>query len=225
MKRYLKHVLCLTLSTILTTTTIIPSFASDLSSNYLIEELNNIDENISIVENNNNKTVVKEYKENETIVATYDKTRNIVINEIYNEDESYLISSSILDLNNIDNSFSNNLRLYQNTFSNREYRNTGGHWEIRSGNLKKSGYENDSNIDYLEKFRDAVEEVNSAEYTLMGVVGGSVIVSVVTALLSSGTAAAIAVAGGVAGSTTAIANLNKHINNADYYFSKVKFNK
>lgn len=114
----------------------------------------------------------------------------------------------------------------QYTFSNREYyvNHDSGYWKIRSGDNNKTGYEkNVNNTSYLESFRGYVEDVNSAELALIGVVGGTLIVAVVTGLLTGGVGAAIAAAEGIVGASAAIAVLSKCINNADYYYNKVKF--
>lgn len=146
-----------------------------------------------------------------------------------------MLSANTIDLESIttaisenDNSQNVNIRsthIYQHTFSNREYDiymyDTYTSWKIRSGGNYKTVTEKSSNSSYLESFRSAVEDVNSAEFTLIGAVGATVAATAITAFLSGGLAAGIAAAGGSAGATAAFASLNSATNNADYYFARI----
>lgn len=175
---------------------------------------------LSIIQDNENIRVAQEINQDNIIISTYYKLDNIVVTETYDKNKENLINKQELNLNKI----SNNSRVSQHTFSNREYYvSSSGYWSLRSGDSRKKGYENDQNINNLEKFRYAVEDVNKSELALIGVIGGGIAGSVISALLTGGASAALAITGTIAGASAAIASLSSDINNADYYYYKVIF--
>lgn len=194
----------------------------------------NTDSKIDIIKNDDSVCVVEEVTKNGFTVATNDKTSNTLTIEYYNSAKTELLSVQTLDLTTIADSINDNLQninslsthIYQHTFSNREYDiyiyNTYTSWTIRSGNNNKTVTEKSSNANNLDNFRSAVEDVNSAEFTLIGSIGTTAAATAISAFLSGGLAAGIAAAGGGAGVTAAFASLNAAINNADYYYARVR---
>lgn len=202
--------------------------------------------NYSIVLNNEMTCVVKEITSDGVIVATNNKESGILTIEKYDSTETNLLSTESLDLKAIiaaaeeeinqnneetvdlnapSTRASYNKHTYQHTFSNREYDcyfyTNYVSWVCRSGDDYKNRQESSTNAAVLESFRNAVENVNTAELSLAGVIGGTAVVAVVSALLTGGIAAAIAAAGGISGAAGAIVALNSAINNADYYFARL----
>lgn len=193
------------------------------------------DATITILKNTPSICVVQEVTESGITIAINNKETNILTIEYYDSTKSNLLSINTLDLeaittdiienNNSQNVNTRSTHVYQHTFSNREYDiymyDTYTSWKIRSDSNYKTVTEKSSNSSYLESFRSAVEDVNSAEFTLIGAVGATVAATAITAFLSGGLAAGIAAAGGSAGATAAFASLNSAINSADYYFARV----
>lgn len=193
-------------------------------------------EPVQILANNDNECVVREITDDGITVATNNKQTGILTIEKYDSTGTTLLSTETLDLNAIaeeaelseqngSQTLSDYTHVYQHTFSNREYDcyiyTSYTRWKLRSGDSYKTLYEYSTNASAIENFRSAVESVNSAELALISVVGGTAVVTIVSALLSGGTAAAIAAAGGVSGASAAIFVLNSAINNADYYFARL----
>lgn len=190
------------------------------------------DQSVQILANNDTVCIVREVTTDGVTIATNNKETGILTIEKYDDSESSLLSTDTLDLNAIAKSVEEELQtptttslneyIYQHTFSNREYdifiHPNSTHWKIRSGDNTKSIYESSSNASTLDNFRSAVEDVNAAEFTLIGAVGAGVAVTAITAFMSGGLAAGIAAAGGSAAAVAAFASLNSAINSADYYF-------
>ena len=82
-------------------------------------------------------------------------------------------------------------------------------------------YVND--MSYLENFRLAVKDVNSAEKNIIGSVGSTVAVTAIAAYLTGGIGAGSAAAGGSAAIVAAFTDLDNACDNADYYFGRVEF--
>lgn len=176
------------------------------------------------------KVIVREVTEEGITIATNDKTTKVLTVENYDSAGENLLSSMTIDLNEIETETGEFLALwdgdlYQHTFSDREYDvwfGSPNEWKVRSGDSTKyKVMETTSNISNLESFRGYVEDVNEAEYLIIGAVGGTVAVTAITAFLTGGTAAGIAAAGGGTAIAAAFTNLNKACNNADYYFRRI----
>lgn len=193
---------------------------------------------VQTITNNDAVCVVKEITSNGITIATNDKLTGILTIEKYDSTESVLLSTTTLDLNVLpietDPQFetfgtvspqASYTHVYQHTFANREYDcyiySTYTNWTIRSGDNYKNVRETNANSSKLESFRSYVEDVNSAEFTLIGAVGATAAATAISAFLSGGLAAGIAAAGGSAGVTAAFASLNSAINSADYYFARI----
>ena len=184
--------------------------------------------NIRILVDNELEFTVEERTGTGSIVSTNNRQTNMLTISFYD------FENNLVYLESLDLSSQGTFNASQNTFSNREYSmqtsfwtpgsSQDPYWTIRSGNSRRSGLESTVNRHSdLMSFRSAVDRVNSAEWALIGVIGGTSIVTVVAALLTAGTGAAIAATGGVAGAATAIAVLNNAINDADFYFSRIFF--
>lgn len=195
----------------------------------------NYSNSVQVVTNNDNTCVVKEITADGITIATNNKDTGILTIDKYNSTEDVLLSTEILDLNAIaaETEISNDTatpqaaskHVYQHTFSNREYDcyiySSYTSWTIRSGDNTKTRTENSSNASKLESFRGYVEDVNSAEFTLIGAVGAGAAATAITAFLSGGLAAGIAAAGGSAAVVAAFSSLNSAINSADYYYARI----
>lgn len=176
------------------------------------------------------KVIVREVTEEGITIATNDKTTKVLTVENYDSTGENLLSSMTIDLNEIETEAREVLAfwngdLYQHTFSDREYDvwfDSPNEWTVRSGdNAKYNVTETTRNAANLESFRGYVEDVNEAEYLIIGAVGGTLAVTAITAFLTGGTAAGIAAAGGGTAIVAAFAYLNKACNNADYYFRRI----
>ncbi len=116
---------------------------------------------------------------------------------------------------------------YQNTFMNREYsisffKDGKNNWRIRSDDRRKSVTEKKSNRSNLTHFRSAVERVNNGELAVISAAGLTTALTILTAFLSGGLAAGIAVSGAGGTVTTALYTVNSAISDADYYFNRVR---
>ena len=80
-----------------------------------------------------------------------------------------------------------------------------------------------NDMSYLENFRLAVKDVNSAEKNIIGSVGSTVAVTAIAAYLTGGIGAGSAAAGGSAAIVAAFTDLDNACDNADYYFGRVEF--
>lgn len=225
--KMLKKLSALLLVGILTLTMSISAFAANT-------------ENVKILTNNATECVVEEITEEGTTRATNHKDTGLLVIEKFDETGNTLISTETLDLNAISRSVmaatdrptlnatraAYNEHNYQHTFTNREYDcyvyNTYTQWDLRSGDRTKSVRENSSNSSNLESFRGYVEEVNSQEFKVIGVVGSTAAVSIFTGILSGGLAGGIAAAGGAPGVVAVLADLNSAMNSADHYYDKIK---
>lgn len=205
----------------------INSLAAQASERYAIETLF---DGVTVEVDNEFEYVIKEVTSEGTTISTNNRVSHMLFIEKF-DNAGNLLSISEIDLYALETGESDfgdlsRATSSQYTFSNREYyvNHSTGYWKIRSGDNNKIGYEKNVNsTSYLESFREHVEEINSAELALIGVVGGTLVVAVVAGLLTGGVGAAIAAAEGIAGASAAIAILSKCINNADYYYNKVKF--
>ena len=191
-------------------------------------------QSVQVLANDDTLCVVKEVTTDGVTIATNNKETGILTIEKYDASESFLLSTDTLDLNAIAKSVEEELQtptttalvdyIYQHTFSNREYdifiHTDNTYWELRSGDNTKSVYESSSNASTLDSFRSAVEDVNAAEFTLIGAVGATAAATAISAFLSGGLAAGVAAAGGSAGAVAAFASLNSAINSADYYYAR-----
>lgn len=196
-----------------------------------------ISSSVEILTNTDTLCVVQENTSAGKTVATNNKQTGILTIEKYDAANT-LISTETLDLaainsgNFSDETFASPRAadydyIYQHTFSNREYdllayHNGSNYWTLRSGDNNKSMFQTASNQGNLNNFREAVNNVNTAEFQLGGVVGSGLLIGVIAAFLSGGTAAGIAAAGGVAGAGVALGNLDSAISNADYWYSQCR---
>lgn len=155
--------------------------------------------------------------------------------EKYDINSNKLLSIDTLNLSEISkNSSKDNLSRanYQNTFSNREYRYYNSYdsklgscikWDIRSDYKKKNGIiETSSNRDDLKNFRDAVETVNSKENSIIWTAGIGTVTTILTAIATGGVGAGIAAASSVGVAANFVIDLNRAINDADYYFDRIR---
>lgn len=189
-------------------------------------------QSVQILANSDSVCVVREVTADGVTIATNNKETGILTIEKYDDSESFLLSTDTLDLNAIARSVEEESQspatlddhIYQHTFSNREYdiyfHTDFNHWVIRSGDNSKVVYESSSNISPLENFRNAVEDVNAAEFSLIASVGSTVALTAIAAFLTGGVAAGVAAAGGSASAVAAFASLNSAINSADYYYAR-----
>lgn len=215
---------------------LIMGLGTSVSANEILSE--NIMNNIEYLVNNDEVCIVKEYTTEGITIATNNKTTGILIIEKYDTFGKKLISKDIINLNEAVNSIlseNNGIdllnkdyeRVYQNTFSNREYSillyNNGksNFWSLRSGDNEKSLFEDADNRSTLESFRTAVEDVNSAEFDIIFCAGITVGVTVIAGVVSGGVAGGVAAAGGLTSVAVAISDLNQAINDADYYYARV----
>lgn len=190
-----------------------------------------IDNNVTVLVNNEEQCVVREITDSGMVIATNDKASGILTIDTYDANGSNVIATQSLNLNTIAENIENEISLaasdhiYQHTFVNREYDiyyyTSYTSWELRSGDLRKTRTQTSSNISNLESFRSAVEDVNSAEFDIIGSVGATAAATALTAFLSGGLAAGIAAAGGSAAVVSAFGSLNSACNSADYYFNKL----
>lgn len=218
----IKKIFSMILSLIMLFTLAIPVEASD-----------NLD--IKEIRNDNDVVVIQETKEDEIIIATNDKRTNILTVEKYQKNSNTLISRNITDLNVLREKSEKKVILnermarasghtYQHTFSNREYDRWSGNpnkWKCRIPSGIKNVNENSSNRSDLRTFADHVEEVNEAEFVIIGAVGGTAAATAIAAFLTGGTAAGVAAAGGGSAIVAAFANLNSACNKADLAYSYI----
>ncbi len=90
-------------------------------------------------------------------------------------------------------------------------------WKCRIPSGIKNVNENSSNRSNLRTFADHVEEVNEAEFVIIGTVGSTAAETAIAAFLTGGTAAA----GGRSAIVAAFANLNSACNKADLAYSYI----
>ena len=189
-------------------------------------------QSVQVLANDDTVCVVREVTADGVTIATNNKETGILTIKKYDNTESFLLSTDTLDLNAIAESVEAEAQtpattmdyVYQHTFSNREYDifiyTDKTHWKLRSGDNTNSLYESSSNASTLDSFRSAVEDVNAAEFTLIGAVGATTAATAISAFLSGGLAAGVAAAGGSAAVVAAFASLNSAINSADYYYAR-----
>ena len=82
-------------------------------------------------------------------------------------------------------------------------------------------WESTDNYDKLDSFRTAVEDVNDAEGEVIVAVGGTAGIAALTAFLSGGTAAALAIAGGGIAMQNAFDMLDRASRDAEYYYYRI----
>lgn len=231
MKKKLKSIISLMCSFSLFTTSINTIYANDINGKII-----QVDDDVKIefLVNNDNEVKVKSIEDNKVIISTVDKKSNIMIIEKYDVSYQKLLSKDTLDLNKIfyeasqDNLFRAN---YQNTISNREYRYYYGYdseigscikWDIRSDYRTKNGIvETKDNINDLKSFRDAVETVNDKEKAIAFSVGIGTVSTILAAIASGGLSAGIAAAAAAGVTSGFVIELNRAINDADYYFYRI----
>lgn len=249
----LKKVFALGISSALLLTSVSPTFASSLENNgddVLINKALNelpkkdgslikdtftqLPENITILENNLSKTIVKEVTDNGVTISTNDKLTQILTIDKFEKDGVTLISSTKLDLAEINAqaaepeistfAFSGKGDIYQHTFTNREYdiklnqTNKTREWRLRSGSQTKYVMEiEDVNDDILKDFRKAVNAIDSTEKNII-LVGG---VAAIAAFLTGGIAAGISAAGGGTLVGGLFIALDGQIDEADYIYRMV----
>lgn len=190
---------------------------------------------MTTLENNANVCVVKEVTSEGITIATNNKTTKLLTVEKYDTSGQNLLSSQVINLNTIADEMGTtetleesrihwgNGDLYQHTFSNYEYDlwyGSPNEWEIRKKDMTVYVDETPKNSDNLYAYADRVEDVNAAEFTIIGAVGATVAATAIAAFLTGGTAAGVAAAGGGAAITAAFANLNSCCNKAELAFNK-----
>lgn len=190
---------------------------------------------IVILKNDDVQCVVKETTNQGVTIATNNKVTNKLIVQKFDSLEKTLLSTEIINLETIAHDMGTSEVLdnrihwgngdaYQHTFSDREYDvwyGSPNEWKIKKKDSERWLDETTSNANELESFRADVEDVNEAEFIIIGAIGGTAAATAVAAFLSGGTAAGIAAAGGGTVIVTAFANLNKACNNADYHYDRI----
>lgn len=221
----MKRILSLLLSAILLLSISFTTFA----------ESNVITTNIQTLEKSDEKCVVKETRTDSIIISTNDKVNNTLTIETYDISDKRKLNTQTYFLNVLEKNIELNNKIellsgdeYEHTFSDREYdiyfEYESHQWQIRSKNERKLGYESTVNdMSYLENFRLAVKDVNSAEKNIIGSVGSTVAVTAIAAYLTGGIGAGSAAAGGSAAIVAAFTDLDNACDNADYYFGRVEF--
>lgn len=233
MKKKSLSILTLSSFLLLSSTTAFASTPTTMTNVKPIVEQNfgNLQNSISILKDNENELVVKEITTDGIVISTNNKTTNILTIEKYDISGENLVSTDILNLSEIQpldqqiEAFSIDYS-YQNTFLNREYKiyfhgNGKNNWDIRSKDRTKYLAESSSNRGDLEKFRDAVERLNNAEFAVISAVGFSAATTILTAFLTGGLGAGLAAAG--TGTTVAgtLYLVNSAVSDADYYFNRL----
>ena len=229
MKKNLKYFICLLSSFTLLSTNINTIYAN----NEIVKNIGDV--KIEFLVDNDNEVKVKSTENNKIIISKVNKQSNIMTIEKYDINSNKLLSIDTLNLSEISkNSSQDNLSRanYQNTFSNREYRYYNGYdsklgscikWDIRSDYKKKNGIiETSSNRDDLKNFRDAVETVNSKENSIIWTAGVGTVTTILTAIATGGVGAGIAAASSVGVAANFVIDLNRAINDADYYFDRIR---
>ena len=198
-------------------------------------ESNVITTNIQTLEKSDEKCVVKETRTDSIIISTNDKVNNTLTIETYDISDKRKFNTQTYFLNVLEKNIELNNKIeilsvdeYEHTFSDREYdiyfEYESPQWQIRSKNERKLGYESTVNdMSYLENFRLAVKDVNSAEKNIIGSVSSTVAVTAIAAYLTGGIGTGSAAAGGSAAIVAAFTDLDNACDNADYYFGRVEF--
>lgn len=192
---------------------------------------------LTTIENNENVVVVKEVTSNGITIATNDKNTNLLTVENYDSTGEFLISSQVINLNTIADELGTvekpttrahwgNGDVYQHTFSDYEYDIWYGNpneWKVRKPQNSTTYYINEtsSNSSKLYAYADRVEDVNEAEFVIVGAVGGTAAATAIAAFLTGGAAAGAAAAGGGAAIVAAFANLNSCCNKALLVFNSL----
>lgn len=231
MKRKLKFFACLLCSFSLFSTSINTIYANNVNDEII--EIND-DINVEFLVNDNDEVKVKSVEDDKIIISTVDKKSNIMTIEKYDINYKNLLSTYILDLNEISSQESqDNLSraTYQNTFSNREYEYYNSYdsefgrcikWDIRSDYKRKNGIiETNSNSNNLKNFRDAVETINDKEKAIIFTASIGTLTTILTAFASGGIGAGIAAASTAGVAANFVIDLNRAINDADYYFYRI----
>lgn len=192
---------------------------------------------LTTLENNKNVVVVKEVTPEGIVIATNDKNTNLLTIENYDISGTILISSQVINLSTIADELGmteiaitrshwGNGDVYQHTFTDYEYDIWYGNpneWKIKKPQDNYTRYidETSSNSSKLYAYADKVEDVNEAEFVIIGAVGGTVALTAIAAFVSGGTAAGAAAAGGGSAIVAAFANLNSCCNKALLAFNSI----
>jgi len=231
MKKCLKRLVSIVLVFCLSFLTTFPAFATNPSTY--------IPPTITILKDDNLVRMVKEINADGITIATNDKVTHLLTIEKYDYTGKNLISSQVLNLEKITSEASkspNDVSLNraaelvdsENTFTNYEYAvweyvGAPNEWRCRVPDETIWVDETSSSLtSYLERFRDNVQNINSAEADVIISVGTTVAVAAFAAFVSGGLAAAVAAIPTGSSAVKAFIALDGYSQDAEYNFSKIK---
>lgn len=191
-----KKQLCIGLSSIMLFATVTPTLAQEINSqNYVNVENSylNSDFTTKILQDDDNIRIVETIDSKSKYTATYnkkDRTLDIIVSKI-NSSNRILETTEKYHIDFEKDAIKD--RIYQNTFSNYEYTKRYGNpnvWELRRPDpsnpfFKTIGFstkETSANVNYLYKYMDYVEKINSKEINLLASLGSALLSDVLVAM-------------------------------------------
>lgn len=193
---------------------------------------------IMVLEDNNDKYVVKEIKGNEVTIATNDKLNNELIIEKYDEmNKEETFSREVIDINeyfetvnHLNKNINSRGVISENESEGgysylHEYDNKAGgfYWYVKTPKSNTLAFpEHHKDMNDINGFKKAVDNIVKAEAAGEAAVGTSLMTAGVQMLYGNGLAAALALFAGAGVSAKYIYDVDTYSKDADHYFGRLK---